>query len=188
MKIKNDHFSLLWVPHHPGHHYASTCEEILAVWKRVKKLHDQGFVHFDLHWGNVVVKRDGSVALLDFDLGGNEGRVVETIHLNRTIAGVNRSEKIFDANHVKINRQHDVYMVCQLIEHSHSGTDCERWNFLKTQCQTSKPETMGDMLEWTKRPVECTCVHQWEEEREEHHSKSHWGTGIKKGFSTPTQT
>ena len=45
-------------------------------------------------WGNIVVKKDGSVTLLDFDLGGEVGKksVSTRGHLNEIIAGVRRDK------------------------------------------------------------------------------------------------
>lgn len=47
--------------------------------KSLAKLHDQGVVHGDLHAGNMIVKDDGRVMLLD--LAGSqmdkEGRAIE---------------------------------------------------------------------------------------------------------------
>ena len=165
-KIVNEEFSLLWVPHYPGRHYASKCLEIEAVWKRVKKLHEDKFVHFDLHWGNIVVD-DGSVTLLDFDLGGEEGEesVLTLDHLNEKIDGVFRDGAIYHGCTVQLKQQHDVCMVRQLLLQCPTQ-NCRRWTFLTDKCKNEKPKTMDEMLQWLKDcPQDCECERERGEER-----------------------
>ena len=125
----------------------------------MEELHKVKFVHFDLHWGNIVVKDDGSVTLLDFDLGGTVGEksVLTRDHLNEEIDGVCRYKKIFEENTVSLDPQHDVYMVRQLLQQC-SPQKCHRWNFLADKCKKEKPKTMAEMLNWLPdAPPLCEC-------------------------------
>lgn len=60
---------ILSVPYHKGRHYAKSLSEYIPLVKKLKALHESGFVHGDIRCFNIVFSEKDS-HFIDYDLGG----------------------------------------------------------------------------------------------------------------------
>lgn len=60
---------VLSVPYHEGRHYAKSIAEFVPLVKKLKALHEAGFVHGDIRCFNIVFSEKDS-HFIDYDLGG----------------------------------------------------------------------------------------------------------------------
>jgi serine/threonine protein kinase len=66
-------FELISALHVKGEHRCQTVDQDLASVKRLKEIHDNGFVHGDIRGMNIVFTENGQAEFIDFDFGGHYG-------------------------------------------------------------------------------------------------------------------
>jgi serine/threonine protein kinase len=65
--------------------YAPDKSHILQLLETVKQIKDAGYIHGDVHTGNLLIDTSGTFTLIDYDLLMERGRFIENYHYPRTI-------------------------------------------------------------------------------------------------------